>query len=207
MIRKLQLITMSENDYESIMTKIHDLEMDLYCAQLDRDVLKMRCDSLYDLLNRPAIEMAAENRENEFYEWCSKMADKYNKFDEEEWMLDRARFYNNGKYEYAKNNNLPLTCEAVSQHVKDYEDYLFSDDPSWNDLHPKTEGWSDVPRYSSCGGSFILSHARDDAWERYEAHRSETGYAEGPYWEIVKSFDAMKEEGKSVDPDYGGFYR
>ena len=134
-------VMMTQEEYDDLMNQIAGLGADCYdfADKADRhyewfQLERNRANKLWDLLNRPAIESAAQKHENDFYEWCSLMADKYEKLDEEAWMTERARWYNNGLAVYAEDHHL-ANVEEVDQERKyadlltDPDDEPFSD---WN---------------------------------------------------------------------------
>ena len=153
-----EMMLLTKEEYEELDNKIKALQAKLERAGWRVTSLHYLCseqeeraNKLWDLLNRPAIEAAAEKRDTEFYDWCAEKAAEYEKLDEAEWISDRARFYNNGMFQYAKAHRLGNSCEEIERYRK-YGDgcrhwYTTTllrecDDEEIEVL--KTEGWTEL---------------------------------------------------------------
>lgn len=189
------------NSFQALKDRLNDVRSRNLTLEDMLHNAEKRCENLWNQLNRPAIEAAEEAADNEFYDWCDSVAQRYEKLDEEEWMLDKARFYNNGLVNIAKLHQLPNDSEAVKTVLKYYD--LLMQPYEWD---YSTEGWSDLKYYRG-RRSWILQEAYKDAWERYEAHEDETGPASGKYWKIAMQLWDMKEESKCLGNGIHEWYR
>ena len=152
------VILMTHEEFEELEGRIKDLQAKLADADWQITSLQYMCSSqeerankLWNVLNGPAIEIAAEERDIEFYDWCAEKAAEYERLDEAEWISDRARFYNNGMAQYAKEHHLENSCEDVVRYRKYgdgckhwYTTTLLKecDDEEIEVL--RTEGWSEI---------------------------------------------------------------
>lgn len=185
------------------------LNVDLICAL-------QRIQHLRDLLNRPAVEALQAKHNKEYYSWCEEIASKYEQLDEEEWLKSRARFYNNRVYDFCKENG--ISEEEAYSHRQYYDGIKFWSDSAVSsglmaecddmdiDVY-KTEGWSDLPYRHIRDWSGILSKAQDDAWNRYQQHKHETGPSDGKYWHLWRTFMLMREESECLGNGCHEFYR
>lgn len=183
------------DSFQCLKMKCDLMDAELACA-------KDRINRLWDELNRPAIEESVKKADEEYYKWCDEVAKKYEKLDEEEWITSRAKFYNNGVYDFCQENGIPE--EEAYAHRQYYDGIKFWSTSSVNsglmdecdDMEfdvAKTEGWSDLP-YFKCGESWIMNYAMDDILERYDKNKNITGCCEGPYWHLWMTFDHMLQE-------------
>lgn len=195
-----KMIMMTETEYEELQNEIEDLGNRLVGTQEDLLYEQYRADKLWDLLNRPAIEALQAKHDAEYYDWCEEIAEKYDRLDEEEWITDRAKWYNNGLHIYAETYGYKNATEV-------YEDrkYLRGCDMTsfccWDG--ESAEGWSDLPYYRT-GNSWIMSRAKDDAWNRYE---KSTGKSKEFYGHLWETFYDMYKESYCLGNDCHEFYR
>ena len=200
-----EMILLTKEEYQNLMGTIEvqkerseEADELVTWLHVDLQAAHDRVENLWNALNRPAIEAAAQAHEDEFLDWCADKAEEYEKLEFDAWTTNRAQFYNNGRNRFCKMHGID---------EKDYELYARYDE--WHPVvtEEKTEGWSDI-KYYKYGKSFILSKAMDDIYERYEANKAKTGAAEGKYWKLWYSFIEMRDEStKVIGDNFGDFYR
>ena len=112
-----------------------------------------RANNLWNQLNRPAIEALQAKHDAEYYAWCEKVAEKYEELDYQEWCTNKARFYNNGVYDFCEENG--ISEEEAYSHRQYYYCTKFWSTKAINsglmdemdDMEIdviKTEGWSEI---------------------------------------------------------------
>ena len=145
-------VIMTQEEYEHLMRRINELEHDCEALSWHWEEEEERANKLWNILNRPAIEAAEKKHDDEFYAWCADKAAEYEEKDFDEWVISRAKFYNNG---------IAKLCSEMNISEKDvYEDrkYNFGIE-YWRDAMNKidlmrlcndkelealkSEGWSD----------------------------------------------------------------
>ena len=193
---------MTREEYKAFYESFQNLKMKCDLMDVDLSHAQDTINRLWNELNRPAIEALQAKHDAEFYDWCEEMAEKYEKLDEEEWITDRAKWYNNGLCIYAKTHGCKNTAEV-------YEDQKYNrcynvSFENWED--EPTEGWSNLPYYRTCSSS-ILAYAMDDVWDRYEKNKTITGHGRGPYWHLWETFENMEDESQCLGNSYHEFYR
>lgn len=189
-----EMVMMEREEYKAYQNSFVRLNADLQRATDEAHAWRMRANTLWDALNRPAIQALQDKHNQEYYSWCDEIAQKYEKLDEEEWITSRGRFYNNGRDEFC-------ACHKCAEEDVELL-WKYGDNPRvcWE----KTEGWSDVPINPNCRFdkyTWILSNAQDDVWERYKKTGNKRLY------HLWLTFIHMKEESRAIDPNFGGFYR
>jgi len=197
-----EMVMMTREEYKAFYESFQNLKMKCDLMDVDLSHAQDTINRLWNELNRPAIEALQAKHDAEFYDWCEEMAEKYEKLDEEEWITDRAKWYNNGLCIYAKTHGCKNTAEV-------YEDQKYNrcynvSFENWED--EPTEGWSNLPYYRTCSSS-ILAYAMDDVWDRYEKNKTITGHGRGPYWHLWETFENMEDESQCLGNSYHEFYR
>ena len=174
-------------------------------CELLKDVIKdkdERIKELWEALNRPAIDASVEAHHKEELAWCEKIAKKYEAKDEEEWMTQRAKFYNNGIYEFCKENN--VSEEEAYAHRQYYDKCKF-----WSNVtimnecdaqeleYLQTEGWTQLSEvHHGLTQSFVLPNAADEVFhENYVIGKGWKSKKARHLWEV---FHEMEEDCKSI---------
>jgi len=172
-----RIIMMTEAEYAELQDRIKDLSVDLDDQINRKNTMQrmfwlehQRADKLWNLLNRPAIESLQAKHDAEFYDWCEKIAEKYDQLDEEAWLTDRAKWYNNGLYHYAETYG----CKNAEEVYEDRRYNRGCDESPFGcrDGEP-TEGWSDLPYYKRTH-SWIL-HCELNDIEKRQIKAAENG--------------------------------
>lgn len=196
-----EAVIMTREEYKGFYDSFQALKDKLEDSRLDNMVLRdmlacaeQRINNLWNQLNRPAIEAADKVNKDEFLAWCEKVSRKYEELDEQEWMLDRARFYNNGMCQYAAEHGLERTCEEVERYRK-YEEWDTAV-PLKNENPEATEGWSEIA-YRFGSSSCVLPHAKHDIFDRY--FKKSIGWTSERYRRCYKTFEKMEKDCGSWD--------
>jgi len=200
-----KIVMLTEAEYEEMQYEKKRLLATCFKLKDERDKARSfyemergRVQNLWDILNRQAIEEAAIKRNDDFYAWCAEKAAEYERKDEEEWMLDRARFYNNGMNQYANKHNIENTCEEVERYRKYgdgckhwYSTKLMKECDDEDIEVSITEGWSELA-YRFCSRSFVLPSASSDIFNRY--FNMATGWKSQRARRFYQTLEKMKEE-------------
>jgi len=211
-MRKVSYVMMTNEEYDAIEIRIKALEYEVDQLDCLFGIERERSALLWDALNRPAIEESARKHEEEFLDWCDEMAEKYEKLDEEEWLTDRAKFYNNGLINIANLHQIPNDCEFAREILK-YKDMWWVPVATWRDFWYKpgeTEGWSDVPHFAGSRlynpdvDSWIMMNAQNDVYGRYNRA---SGSEKEKLWKLWISFQDQKRESECLGNSYNEFYR
>ena len=202
---------MTREEYKAFYESFQNLKMKCDLMDVDLSHAQDTINRLWNELNRPAIEALQAKHDAEFYDWCDEMAEKYNRLEEEEWLTDRAKFYNNGVYDFCQKKG--ISEEEAYAHRQYYDGIKFWSESSINsglmdeELEAtKTEGWSDLP-YFKTAPSMILYLALNDVFDRYKKNLKTTGILRGPYWHLWKTFEDMSDECECLGNGYYEFKR
>lgn len=143
------MVLLTKEEYDELINRIArakqatvDVLWRLDSAVLDCCAQQARADHLWDLLNRPVIEATVQKHEEEFLDWCADKAAEYEKKDFDEWVIQKAKFYNNNRRTWCKVHHIPE--EDYERCVK-YDDWLYERRWVWDE--EKTEGWTELYRH------------------------------------------------------------
>ena len=137
-----EMILLTKEEYQILSNKIDNLKAEVSrltdaCTYYDwaKEERDERIKHLWDMLNRPAIEAAAQKHEDEFLDWCSEKSAEYEQKDFDEWVIKKSVFYNNGRRAF---------CMERCINEEEYESYLKYD--GWHPVitENKTEGWTEL---------------------------------------------------------------
>lgn len=134
-----EAIIMTKEEYDHINFRLSDkdeiirsLNRQLKIARIELRISEERITNLWDTLNRPSIEAAAKEAEDDFYAWCEEKAEEYDELDWIERMDDK---YN--KHHFKHNEDTDWNTWYKYHGVK-------------NDFHEETHGWkTKSPHYNS----------------------------------------------------------
>lgn len=196
-----EAIIMTREEYKEFCDNYQELKYKRDILEYMLDEAQCRIETLWSALNRPAIEESVNKADKEYYDWCDEIARKYEKIEEEEWITSRAKFYNNGIYDFCQKEDVPE--EEAYAHRQYYDEVNEYDDMEY--YVAKTEGWSDLP-YFRGDHSWILYFAESDALERYKENKNVAGKG-SMYWHIWITFVNMCQESKCLGNGCYEFYR
>lgn len=202
-----EAVIMTKEEYKSFYDSFQHLKVELSDANTEIDILKsilekanQKIHMLKDALNRPAIEALQGKHDREYYLWCEETAKRYEEKDFEEWCVSRAKFYNNGVYNFCKAENI-----SESDAYADRQYYavpkFWSDSAIASGLarrcidldtdQCKKEGWSEIAWRRPFEWSYVLPSAR---WEIFSEHfNTKKGWDNEKYRRLHEQFGKIKE--------------